>query len=368
MEAVKSIEPSLYTDKRFALSQTALKDWRAMPPNLWYENWVLGRRKFKRKRVMDFGQLLDTLCFNPELFDKRFIVAECAKPSEKVENILVDVYEHLSELNHNIKDLNQKNGTKVPYKKMSLENNEDVVKKFCLQHKHYENKPDQAFGDVLKKGGGYWEFLKKIGKRVSITEQQKKSARELKEILYTNPNTKGFFVPKKGCEVLFQVQLHADFPIGAENVESIPIKGILDIVHFNHNKKIVREVDLKFTNDVFNFNGYGGPVKMFGYTEQHSFYNYLIREWLQTYKDGAYADYVVQPPINVTIDDVIKVPYVYRYNMDDLIIKQKGVEGSPIRGWEDVLRDISWHIEKNDFSRPREHIENGFIQINSYKK
>src|SRR5580692_6642377 len=128
-------QPSLYTDKKFALSQTALKDWKVMPPNIWYEQWILGRRKFKRKRVMDFGSLLDTLCFNPELFEKRFIVAECAKPSEKVENILVDVYEHLSELNHNIKDLNQKNGTKVPYKKMSLESNEDVVKKFCLQHK-----------------------------------------------------------------------------------------------------------------------------------------------------------------------------------------------------------------------------------------
>ena len=96
------METNLYDDKSFALSQTALKDWKQMPPNLWYDNWVLGKRKFKVKRVMDMGSLLDTLCFNPELFDKRFIVAECKRPSEKVEAILNDIYSHLNELNSNI--------------------------------------------------------------------------------------------------------------------------------------------------------------------------------------------------------------------------------------------------------------------------
>jgi hypothetical protein len=358
---------NLYSDKKFALSQSMIKDWRQIAPNVWYQNYILGKRKFKGKRTMDFGSLLDTLCFTPDLYDKRFIVAECARPSEKVEKILVAVYEHISALNDNIRGLNRESDTKkVPLKKVSLEHNQDVVKKYCLEHDHYASKPDQAYGDIVKKGKEYFQFLKKLGKKVAITADQKKSADELKNILYTDPTSRGFFVPKKGCEVLFQTQLRAEFPIGAENVESIPIKGIPDIIHFNHNKKTVREVDLKYTDDVYLFAT--GPVKLFDYPMQHSFYNFLIEEWLKTYKDGIYKDYAIMNPLNLVIDEKIKIPYIYRYDFNDLYIKRKGIEGTWIKGWETLLEDIAWHLNKNDFSRPKEHILNGSISIQVFSK
>src|SRR5271155_1234065 len=110
------MEQTLYDNKKFSLSQSALKDWRTLAPSKWYEDWILGKRKSKRKRSMDFGQLLDTLCFTPDLFEKRFIIAECAKPSPKIETILIEVYEHLVGLNTNIKEINKKEGTKLPGK------------------------------------------------------------------------------------------------------------------------------------------------------------------------------------------------------------------------------------------------------------
>jgi hypothetical protein len=123
-------------------------------------------------------------------------------------------------------------------------------------------------------------------------------------------------------------------------------------------------VDLKYTNDVFMF---WDAIKRFDYPGQHSFYDYLLKEWLKTYKDGRYKDYAVMPPLNVVIDDDL-IPYIYAYNMDDLQIKRYGVENTPIRGWEDVINDIAWHFDNGDWSRPREHQQNGYLSVRTFNK
>jgi hypothetical protein len=73
-------------------------------------------------------------------------------------------------------------------------------------------------------------------------------------------------------------------------------------------------------------------------------------------------------PLNVVIDDTLKVPYIYKYDFDDLEIKKNGVEGTPIRGWADQLHEIAWHLNKNDWSRPREHLTTGSISIKLFSK
>jgi hypothetical protein len=362
---------NLYTDKSFALSQTAIKEWDNLPPNIWYDMWILGKRKSKVSRTMDMGSLLDTLCFNPELFDKRFIVADCKKPSPKVEEILLATYEHLTTLNKNIKELNEKNDTKVPLKKITLVGNEDVLRKFSKELDYYTNAPDTAITKItVKEGTDYFAFIKKLGKKISITPEQHKLALELKEILFTDKATKGFFTAKKGTRLIFQLQIRAQFPIsGVAGVEAVPVKGILDILLINDIKKTVREIDLKFTEmGVYQFNKPKGPVRQLDYPLQHSFYDFLISEWIKTFEDGKYEGYTIEAPLNVTIDDTIKIPYIYKYNREDMAIKRSGIEGTWIKGWENTLQDIAWHINLNDFSRPREHIMNGAIAINVFKK
>jgi hypothetical protein len=361
---------NLYTDKKFALSQTAIKDWNSMAPNLWHDAWILGRRKFKGKKAMDMGTLLDTLCFNPELFEKRFIISTCKKPSPKIEEILIATHLHLTALNDNIRELNNKNTTKIPLKKFSLVDNKDILRKFCIELDYYSNAPDTGINKILKEGQEYFDFVRKIGKKISLTQSQYDIAKELKEILFSDKVSKPFFVAKKGTRILFQVQIQTDFPIsGVENVESIPVKGIVDILLINDIKKTIREIDLKYTEmGVYQFNKASGPVRLLDYPLQHSFYDFLLSEWIKVFEDGKYEGYTIQAPLNVTIDPDIKVPYVYMYNLDDLKIKRTGIDGTWIKGWESVLQDIAWHLNKNDFSRPREHIMNGAIAINVFKK
>ena len=362
---------NLYDDKTFALSQSMLKEWDQMAPSVWYDSYILGRRKKKVTRTMDMGQLIDTLCFNPELFEKRFVVADCKKPSPKIEEILLATYEHLTTLNKNIKELNETNGTKVPLKKLALVGNEDVLRKFCVSLDYYANSPDTGITKLTtKEGTDYFAFIKKLGKKISITPEQHKLALELKEILFTDKVSKGFFVAKKGTRLLFQTQIRASFPIsGVEGVESIPVKGITDILLINEIKKTIREVDFKFTEmGVHQFNKPKGPVRQLDYPMQHSFYDFLISEWIKTFEDGKYEGYAIEAPLNVTIDDTIKIPYIFKYNREDLMIKRTGIEGTWIKGWENTLQDIAWHLNLNDFTRPREHIMNGAIAISVFKK
>jgi hypothetical protein len=360
---------------KFAISQSAIKDWKDMPPQKWYDKWILKITKKKTGEALDFGTLLDTLCFSEKEFDKRFLVSEDKKPSEKVTAIVTAILEHINELNANAKKLNEKPAeegkekVKIPLKVLSLVDNKDIVQKFTVELDHYASKPEQGYNDVIAKGSDYFELLKKAGKRIIITQKQKELAEKLRDKLYNDPATAGFFKPKKGCFVFFQVQIFGEFPIdGLDAVESLPIKGMIDIIHVNTKRKEVREVDLKFTNDAFKFNHFSGPVRMFDYPMQHSFYDFLIPIWLKTFEDGKFADYAVMNPLNVVIDDDTQTPYVYEYNPADLRIKRVGIENTSIIGWEDTLNEIAWHLANNDWSRPKEHIVNGKMRINVFKK
>jgi len=362
---------------KFAISQSSIKDWKELPPAQWYDKWILRKGKSKKSAALDLGSLLDTLCFSETEFKRRFIITDVKKPSDNIAKIVTSVYDHIVQLNENIKTLNEapaeegKQKINVPSKKVSLIDNKDIIAKFSEEEKYYEGKPDQAYNKIMKDGGAeYFEFMKKVGKRIVITPAQEKLAKELKDILYTDKVSAGFFTPKKGCDVIFQVQIFADFPIqGLDGIESIPVKGMLDILHFNHKRKEVREVDLKFTsNGAYKFTSYNGPMRLFDYPSQHSFYDFLIPEWLKTYEGGKYKDYSVMNPLNVVIDDDIKLPYLYEYSKSDLYIKRYGIENTAICGWEDVLNEIAWHLNKNDWSRPKEHIRHGKILINIFKK
>jgi len=314
--------------------------------------------------------------FTPDAIDKRFIVSDVTIPSEKVTAVVNEIYNHLLELNKNAEFVNAeviKNKVKgqkvvkVAEKPIDLTDVE-LVKSICVKMDYYKTKPAQAYNEIMKHGAEYFDFLKTTTGRVVVSSEDKKMAEELRDILTTDKVCRGFFIPKKGCEVLFQVHLYGQFEVSFDNVQVLPTKGAVDILHINHNRKEIREVDLKCTDDAFKFDDITGPIKRFDYVGQHSFYDYLLREWIKTYKDGMYKDYSVMNPLNVVIDREAKVPYLYEYNQNDLYVKRHGIENTKIRGWEDILNEIAFHLDCNDWSRPMQHIKNGRMFINVFSR
>lgn len=357
-----------YTDK-FAISQTSMKDWGTMSPGKWYATWIAKTRKRPKKAATYFGSYLDCLLFTPKAIEKRFIIATVKLPSEKVVLILNSVYDHVEELNKRAIEANKDPEAKVqiPLKEHTLDDKE-LVNKYTQEHEHFSGKLDQAYNDVLKKGKDYFDFLVSTKGKTVITPEEKADAEKLAKILREHKTSKGFFVPKAGCEVVFQQYIFTEMEMGLPNVEVIPVKGALDIIHFNHKRKEVREADLKCTEDAFAFDSFQGPVRRFDYPGQHSFYDFLLRQWLQTYQDGKYKDYAVMNPLNVVIDRHECLPYIYCYNQNDLYIKRHGIEGTKIKGWQNTIEEIAWHLDNNDWTYPMSHVKNGLLQITVFAK
>jgi len=367
------------SDQKLAISQTAIKDWKNLSPRQWYDCWVLRKRKFRGSESMEFGSLLDCLLFTPDDFDKKFIMSTSARPSDKVALICKGVFDAITELNENATKLNEESKTaqgdlfkdkeviQIPMKEYSLEQNKDIVCKLAKENDFWANQPERAYSEVIKNGKNYFDFLITAGRRIVITPEQKALAIELKNILQNDPVSRGFFIPKKGCEVIFQKTIFAEFDLGldTEGVDFLLLKGVPDIIHINHTRKEIREVDLKYTASAYLF---WERIRQFDYPLQHSFYDYLLRSWAQKADDGKYKDYVIMPPLNVVIDDEEKIPYIYAYNVNDLYIKRFGIEGTKITGWEDTLKDIAWHLGTNEWKRPKEHVKNGYLSVNVFNK
>lgn len=355
---------------KFAISQSAIKDFGVMAPSKWYKTWVT--KEIPRPEAgasASFGTVLDCLTLTPKKFNKNFIVADVMLPSESIQNIVSDVLKHIKELNANAKKLNEINNTNVPMKELKLDYPEFIAS-FAKKHSYYINQPARALNEVMSKGQAFFDFLVKTEGKLVVSKEDKSTADELKEILFTHPRSKGFFIPKKGCHIEFQQRIFADLELsGFQNLDIMPMKGAIDIVHFNDKRKEVREVDLKWTSDAFLFNSSTGPIRKFDYPAQHSVYDFLLREWLKTHEGGKYQDYMVCPPLNVVIDSDQKIPYLYTYNMNDLHIKRYGHEGMPwIRGWEQTVNEIAWHMDTQQWEVPREHYLNGMMNVKVFHK
>lgn len=357
-----------YRDK-FAISQSSLRDWKVMTPAKWHATWVTKKIPRTESAATTVGSVLDCIRFTPKNFDKRFFISDSSLPSEKIVSIIDAMILHVNTLNKNAKKLNDDpahTGPKVPLKKHTL-TDKGLIASLCDKLDHFYGKPDRQFDDVIKKGTTYFNMIKEAKGRKILSTQDSNLAKELAEILITDKISKGFFEPKPECEVMFQVQIFSEFDLsGYENIEFLPIKGAVDILHFNHKRKEIREVDLKFTATPYP--EFYETIRRFDYIGQHSFYDNLIRQWLITYKEGVYKDYVVMPPLNIVIDGVDKIPYIYMYNPDDLYIKRHGIENTNIKGWEDSIKDIAWHFDNEDWTRPREHIKNGFLTVKAFNK
>lgn len=357
-----------YRDK-FAISQSAIKDWAVMAPSKWHKIWVT--KEVPRPvagSAASFGSVLDCLALTPKYFDKNFVVADVQLPSDKIQAIVTDVFNHIKELNANAAKINALPETKakVPDKEIKLDYPE-LIASFSLKHEYYVNQPQRALNEIMNKGQEFFTFLTKIDGKQVVSADDKKLADELKEILYNHPRTKGFFTAKKGCRIIFQERIYADLELsGFDNLDYMPMKGAIDIIHINDKLKKVREVDLKWTNDAFLFKD---AIKRFDYPAQHSVYDFLLTEWLKTFEDGRYKDYTIAPPLNVVIDSDNKIPYLYSYNMNDLHLKRYGHESmSWLKGWEQVVNEIAWHMDTQQWEVPREHYLNGFMNVKVFHK
>ena len=188
-------------------------------------------------------------------------------------------------------------------------------------------------------------------------------------VLTSNLNVKKYFIKQENEELFHQLEIYTDYELN--NGVKIPLKGAIDILHIDHNNKTIQILDLKTSFSAFDFLK---SIKQYSYCAQLSFYDYLVRRWIE---DKKYSNYHILPPANIVIDPEYKIPYIYEYDWVDIALEADGnkdflfnIYQSDLhnekfkKGWKNILEEIGWHISNNMWDMPKELYENKKIKVN----
>lgn len=358
----------------FGISQSSIKDFRYMTPAQWRQKYLLSQTDLDREgEHLDYGSLLDTLLFTPELLKNRFYVAaEGMKvPSESIKKILDTVYEEYCK--GDIDDVLTRIGAVTTNYKLDDLKEEMINIAKRPEHNYGKGsyKDERIVKELTEKGEEYFELLKTIGDKVVITTEDNMRAVQQKEQLTTHPRTRPWFIQQEGETLLFQKELFVDLrrfdlpmpaliEAGSADPTLVQKKSALDIVRINHFDKTIQNADFKTSFDAHNFLG---SIKKYGYAAQLSFYDIVLRQWATE----NYPEYEVLEPINIVADKKIDEPYIYQFNAQDLETEKTGYDFGKDKktGWETVMNEILWHLETNIWSKRDLHLNN-HIKVKLY--
>lgn len=367
----------------WGISQSAIKDFQFKSPKRWKEVWIDKKLDTdKNEDNFTMGSLIDTILFSPDLLDKRFYIGEEKLPSKAVAAIIRDYYHCVLKQRDELMAVSQDLPEVVEPYSLTMEDNGILLQcanRYCFKDGDDDKcgwqsswKDDTRVKSLTEKGLDYFESLKAAGGRKVISHAMNVEALDLRDILYKDPTVRDYFVPSEDNDLLFQLELYTTWQL--PDGSSIPLKGALDIVRFNHRDKTARIIDFKSSYSAFNF---VSSIKQFGYCDQLSFYDYLLREWMLEACDGKFCDYKIVAPLNIVIDINDRVPYIYEYDWRDISLAADGNKAflyhlhgthdhnSRIkRGWKKLLDEIGWHWQKNLWDKPKELYENKVIKVN----
>jgi hypothetical protein len=297
-------------------------------------------QEFQDSEALEIGSLVDDYLSNvsEKEIEEKYVIADIPKPTgqmgEFVDAILY--YENNSLEGENVYDLAYK---KVGFKRDSIEK---VILKFneeCLK---------------------YYKFRLESEKKVVLSQEEYYKAKNVYNSLITNPYTsKHLTVPKhvnsiKQLEIYWQTMGKA-------------CKAKLDDVWFDNETGKYHIKDFKTTG--FHVSEFQKSFLRFRYDLQAAFYrdatDYYCNQHQLPYSFGSFT-FIVEST------KYVGTPMIYRCGEQDLYCGKYGgigQDGKKYKGYSELMTDLIWHIEQNEWSYPREVIENeGVIEINGFKK
>jgi len=356
---------------RFGISQSMLKDWEKMSPAKWKRVWVDRAEKDEREDYFDAGSLVDCLAFTPERLGENFVITDMGVqlPSEQIKKIIEKVYE----LHTNMEKVKAQTSL-IVFGTAELKDydNElfELSKQPDINYGKGKYPKERVVKEVLEKGQKYFDTLCEVGGKTIISFEDNVKALEQVEILRTHPVSRPYFVQQEGEQLIFQHELFIPlkeydhlpfFRNNNINGSTLVKKCAFDIIRIDHIRRTIQNADLKTSFDAHKHN-FMRSIKKFRYGTQVSYYDVMLGQW----RDDNFPGYKIIPPVNIAIDCFLKKPQVYRYKTEDLeLLRFGGVDnkGEMVKGWEETLTEVLWHIENNIWDNSREMEEHGFIEV-----
>jgi len=324
-ESAQALETNFYS-KKFYFSYSSLNKlmWN---PSVFYQMYVLGMKEERTDAHLVQGKIVHALLLEEDKFNDQFIISPGKLPGDSVKSVVDRVFYHYIEVSAN-GDLRTR-----------LEDFDQAVLDVMKDMNYHQSlKTDQQRLDkiISTETINYWDFLKTKGNKTLIDQEtydfcksavdKIKTDKSLCELI--GSNLTDFDNKEVHNEIMLSTQ-HSDLPFG--------LKGIIDNLVVDHNKKIIFVNDIKTTSkDLKDFK------------ETIEFYSY----WLQAvmyctlatvkYKDLLDSGYQLQFHF-VVIDRSFQTYPFY-------------VSEKTLNSWldrmNDVLKAAEWHYLNRRYDLP----------------
>ena len=234
-ESIEVLEKDFY-NRKFFYSYSSLNKliWN---PQIFYQMYVLGLKEEKLDAHLVQGKLIHLLLLEPEKFEKEFMVTPSTLPSGNLRVVVDRVFKHYTELSRNGDD------------RTELAQFDGAILDVMRDMNYFQNlKTDQQRLDkiITPEAISYWEFLKTKGDKTLIDPDTFKFCTDAVDIIKTNEQVCRLI----GCDVteFDSKEVINELPVSAEfSNKAYGLKGIIDNLVIDHDKKIIYVNDIKTT-------------------------------------------------------------------------------------------------------------------------
>ena len=296
---------------------------------------------------LTYGSAVDVLCFDgEEVFKQKFIINSDDTPTKQVEAIVKDVMLSVIDANGSLI------GT--------LDDYDELILSVAKAIEYGKGWHDATIIRKVKDEGGRKMFsfnIEAAGKKVLDTIQYNNVINS-KQTLFTHPFCSHWFNANEDEEIVFQ------FPI-LWKYKGRPCKSLFDIIKINHKDKVIYPVDLKTSYD--HVLGFPYNYLKWNYYLQNSFYSEALHYW--KLENPEFLNYRIDYFRFVIISSQNPYkPLVYKTTEQDLWVGKHGGKllrtGEEVKGFDQLITDMEWHIENELYDFPREIYEkNGEIEL-----
>lgn len=295
-------------------------------PSLFYKDYILEERELKTDKHLVEGKLLHCLLFEPENFDKKFVIVPGKTPSDNVVKVLKDIALHTDAA--------------------TLADCEDFVILDSLKSMNlYQSlKADEARLKKIRTEDAemYWEFLNNSDKdvidRVTFTSIDDKL-----NALKNNDSVMDLFSIEQTDFELDNIEKHAEKYLASKLTDKpFGLHGYVDYFIVDHEKKTAVIADLKTTGkSLVDFND---TIDFYNYWLQAAIYCKLVYDYLG--KNG--DDYEII--FKFVVVDKYNQVYVFEVSQRTLVKWSDGLGG--------VLNVAEYHYKEKNYSLPYDFLVN----------
>jgi hypothetical protein len=324
-ESIEIMENDFYA-KPFQFSYSSLNKlmWN---PQAFYQMYVLGNREEKTESYLVNGKIIHALLLEADKFNDQFIISPTNLPTGSTRSVIDRVYAHAKEL--------QANGDQRTEFTDFSDAVLDVLKDINL---HQSLKTDQQRIDKMYTPDAisYWDFLKSKGDKTLIDQETYDFCKTGVDLIKMNNKVCDLL----GCNVneFSNKEVYNELPVDCNiNGKNFGLKGIIDSVVIDHDKRTIFINDIKTTSK--DLKDFPESIEFYNYWLQAAIYSTIIAIKFINLIDSGY-----QLKFHFVVID--KAYQVYPFPVSD------GTLNNWFNKLTSVLDKADWHYTNKNYDLP----------------